>query len=252
MKNTLLQKNIYESKGVYGDERKFLTTSDRLKKMLAIVRNLNKPPRRVLDLGCGTGYFSKEVHLMFPHSEIYAVDISKNALKLAKKNYTDIHFIYADAEDTLPFNNDYFDLIISGEHIEHLTDTDKYLLEIHRVAITNCTLLLSTPNLASWLNRILLLFGKQPFYLEPSLRKTFPVISFLGRTMPENLESPPSGHLRLFTLDILRKLLLAYGFDIIDSYGYRFFQRPHTKIIDWFFSQFPSLAFGLIIKAKKL
>lgn len=248
MKN---QNNIYENENVYGDEHKFVNTSRRLSLMTDFVKSLNKKPKKVLDLGCGTGYFSNEIKQLYPSSTIYGLDVSKKAIAIGKNKYKNINLIVCDTEIKFSLKSNSFDLLISGEHIEHLRDVDTYLSEANRVAKKGATLILTTPNLASWLNRILLLFGRQPFYLEPSLKKTLPILTYFGTTFPADLNAQPSGHLRLFTLDALRKLLKHYGFKIVDVKGTTMFKGRLTKRIDTFFSNFPSLAYGFVIKAKK-
>lgn len=242
---------IYECKGVYGDEEKFTTKSLRLNQMMDYVRSLETSPKRVLDIGCGTGFFSKKISEIYPMANIYGIDISQRALSIAKQKYQNIKFIKSDAELQLPFKNNFFDLIISGEHIEHTKDVDTYLLEIYRVMTRNGILILTTPNLGSWLNRMLLLFGLQPFYLEPSLRKTLPILSYFGKTFPEDLSASPSGHLRLYTLNMLKKLLEYYGFALVEVKGRAILKGYVLKQIDLFFSKIPSLSYGLVLKLKK-
>lgn len=250
IQNSKLHTNIYEQEGVYGDENKFLF-SNRLEKILKIVRSLDEKPKRILDVGCGTGYLMHKITFIYPKADIYGIDISKKALSLGQKKYNKIKFVFTDAEKKFPFKDKYFDLVISGEHIEHLKDVDIYLSQINRVMKSNGTLLITTPNLASWINRAFLLFGRQPWYLDPSLRITLPIFSVFGYHFPENLSSLPAGHLRLYTLDMLKKLLKAYGFITKKSYGGWMLSKPWLKQIDMMFSHFPSLAFGLILVAKK-
>lgn len=253
MEKITLVNQIYETKGVYGDEQKLIgVSSDRLAKVIKILKNLNLDLKNILDIGCGTGYIAHLTKSMYPDAKVFGVDISATALSIVKKKYKDIEFVKADAEVKLPFSDDKFDLVISGEHIEHLRDIDQNLLEINRVTKKGGVLILTTPNLASWMNRILILFGKQPWYLDPSLRKTLPIFSIGNFTFPENLDSYPSGHLRLYTLDMLQKLLKAYGFKVVDVQGRIMLRKIFLKQIDQVFSFIPELAFGLIVKAEKV
>ena len=50
---------------------------------------------RILDLGCGEGYYSDAVQQAMPEAQICAVDISKAAIKLAAKNYPAVNFAVA-------------------------------------------------------------------------------------------------------------------------------------------------------------
>ncbi len=252
MNKKQLSNHIYETKGVYGDQKKIVSkSSNRLEKMLLIAKSLKTKPKNILDIGCGTGYFAHLLKTIYPDANVFGVDISNTALSIGKRKYKNISLLKADAEVRLPFKNNTFDLVISGEHIEHIRDVDRNLLEINRVTKKGGTLIVTTPNLASWVNRILLLFGKQPWFLEPSLRKTLPIFSIGNFTFPESLDSKPSGHLRLYTPDMLKKLLNVYGFKIVDIQGRTMLRKIVLKQIDQFFSNIPELAFGMIIIAVK-
>ena len=245
-------KNIYHQRGVYGDKEKIDSASNRLDGMLLMVNSLPRKPKRILDVGCGTGYFAHLMKQKYTESTVIGIDISKMALKLGRNQYPEVTFIRADAEKKLPFPSNYFDLVISGEHIEHLVDVDSYLEEINRVTKKNGHLLLTTPNLASWINRIFLMFGLQPWYLEGSYRKTLPIFSFMSFRFPENSASPAVGHLRLYTLNMLKKILFVYGFTCRKVIGSNFMVRPVLKQIDYVFSKFPSLAFGITLLCQKI
>ena len=243
--------SIYEQESVFGDEKKFSKNSDRFEKLIKIIKSQHPKPKHILDIGCGSGFLANQIKTIFPKANIYGIDISQKALALAKKKYPKIKFIYADAQARLPFNNNFFELVISGEHIEHLVNTDHYLKEINRVTKTNGVLIITTPNLASWFNRILLLFGKQPFKTECSLYFTLPIFSINRFTFPENLSTPAMGHLRLFTLDMLIKFTSLYGFEPLSTQGRTMLTKPILRQIDSFFAAFPSLACGLIIQSRK-
>jgi 2-polyprenyl-3-methyl-5-hydroxy-6-metoxy-1,4-benzoquinol methylase len=53
--------------------------------------------------------------------------------------------------------------------IEHPCDLDAALLEISRVVKRNGKLVLTTPNLAYWVNRLLLSSGTHPIFPEVSV-----------------------------------------------------------------------------------
>jgi tRNA (cmo5U34)-methyltransferase len=84
-----------------------------------------QPPRRVLDLGAGTGLLSAAVLAAFPDVEIELVDGSKAMLAEAAQRLGDavgaVHV--ADMADGLPDGP--FDAIVSALAIHHLADADK-------------------------------------------------------------------------------------------------------------------------------
>jgi ubiquinone/menaquinone biosynthesis C-methylase UbiE len=59
-----------------------------------------------------------------------------------------------------PFPDEAFDLCTFLDVIEHVENPDNAIKEIHRVLKKEGFLLLTTPNVAAWYNRLLLLFGK--------------------------------------------------------------------------------------------
>jgi len=126
-----------------------------------------------------------------------------------------------DTED-FPFEDNFFDAVIALELIEHLYDPDHFLEEVYRVLKPSGYFILSTPNLASIHNRIALLFGFQPFSMNPSHRFR---IGHITDTFRLHKYDPDVGvkrefdHIRLFTYRALKDLLKRYGFKVIKSYG---------------------------------
>lgn len=56
----------------------------------------------ILDLACGTGILTRKISNKFPKSQIVGIDISKNYLKIAKRNsssFSNILFLHQDAEN---------------------------------------------------------------------------------------------------------------------------------------------------------
>lgn len=98
--------------------------------------------RRVLDLGCGTGYGAAE--LAESGAWVVALDRAQPA-NSAKQS--DVRFVRADL-GAVPLAAGSFDLIVSFQVIEHLDDPRPYLDAIARLLRPGGTALLSTPNLA--------------------------------------------------------------------------------------------------------
>jgi len=99
--------------------------------------------KRVLDLGCETGYGS---YLCFQaQNEVYSLDISEKAINYAKEYYPGPHYFVNSAEQ-LPFEDGFFDAVIAYEIIEHVEHPDKVIKEIHRVLKKDGDLFISTPN----------------------------------------------------------------------------------------------------------
>ncbi len=89
---------------------------------------------KVLDIGCGKGFLLFEMIKLIPNLEIYGLDISKYALINSKKEISD-KLIYGNANN-LPFEDKYFDLVISINtlHCLKCVDLEKSLVEMQRVS----------------------------------------------------------------------------------------------------------------------
>jgi len=101
----------------------------------------------VLDVACGAGYGSHFLAIEGA-KKVYGVDIDKNALKIAKTYYShpNVEYIRGDVL-SLPFSDNFFDVIVSFETIEHILDTERYISEIKRVLKPDGIFICSTPNI---------------------------------------------------------------------------------------------------------
>jgi ubiquinone/menaquinone biosynthesis C-methylase UbiE len=84
---------------------------------------------RVLDIGCGTG---KMLEMINKKYEKYGIDIDQKLIQIAKQRDKSSNYKIADSND-LPFENDYFDLVMCHSLLHHLEDPTKTISEIERV-----------------------------------------------------------------------------------------------------------------------
>ncbi|HHH53103.1 MAG TPA: methyltransferase domain-containing protein [Bacteroidetes bacterium] len=87
-------------------------------------------PKRVLELGCGSGNLTDKVISRFPGSLIEVVDISGDFLHFCKirfKERTKIIYHQMDFKD-LDFDDSSFDLVVSSISIHHIEDHEKLRL----------------------------------------------------------------------------------------------------------------------------
>ena len=102
---------------------------------------------KVLDLGCGDGYYSYLLTQIPLKLKITGIDSYMDAINTARSVVPKdkVNFIVAHAEK-IPFPKNSFDKIIMSEVIEHVEDDVKVLKEARRVLIDNGILVLTTPN----------------------------------------------------------------------------------------------------------
>ncbi|MEH2264614.1 class I SAM-dependent methyltransferase [Nostoc sp.] len=93
------------------------------------------PSMTVLDVACGTGEFEWLLLTENPTQHITGVDISEKMLLVAQqklKEYPYISFHTASAS-ALPFENNSFDIVVSGNSFHYFDDPNAALIEIKRV-----------------------------------------------------------------------------------------------------------------------
>ncbi|MGA4476152.1 malonyl-ACP O-methyltransferase BioC [Ectopseudomonas chengduensis] len=89
-------------------------------------------PDRWLDLGCGTGYFTRALAERYAQGEGLAVDIAEGMLRHARPQGGAAHFIAGDAE-ALPLQSDSVDLLFSSLALQWCADFPRVLSEAQRV-----------------------------------------------------------------------------------------------------------------------
>jgi methionine biosynthesis protein MetW len=229
----------------YETHKTDITRSDhRLAKVVEAATSLATRPGSILDIGCGRGTLLELLRERLPEATLFGVDISTTTVEATRARGFEARV--ADVSTGLPFSADHFDCVIFGEVIEHLVDPDAALREISRVLKAGGTLIVTTPNLASWFNRVLLLLGVQPVFTETSLHVN------LGRmTRAFGQSGPTQGHLKIFTLGALREMLAANGFAVAGISGAAFTSSNALRPIDLFMTNFPRFASNFVISARK-
>jgi ubiquinone/menaquinone biosynthesis C-methylase UbiE len=91
-------------------------------------------PKRILDVGCGTGALLRAFAQRFPDAELTGVDISPKMLQEAEARQTDgrAKFLQAPAEE-LPLEDGQFDLVVSTICFHHWQSRVRGIAEVRRV-----------------------------------------------------------------------------------------------------------------------
>ncbi|KKR10650.1 MAG: SAM-dependent methyltransferase [Candidatus Woesebacteria bacterium GW2011_GWA1_39_21] len=209
--------------------------------------------KNILDAGCGDGSLSKKIKDE-TGAKVYGCDISKKGLELARKK--GILTKVCDLDKRFPYRANSFDLLFSNQVIEHVLSPDHYLSECYRVLKNGGKLILTTPNLVAWYNRVLFLFGIYPIFLEASMRDKRVGTKFMKKFAATK---QGVGHIRVLTAEVLKDLLKLNNFKIIriTSLKRNLFgdlpkqMRMVYKFIDGIFSKSTELGSDTLVVAKK-
>jgi len=160
-------------------------------------------PLRVLDIGCGRrAILARE---MEPGDSYCGCDIVEpDAMEI--DDFVAIDLSTESLAEKLAGRE--FDVVFCGELIEHMFSPDAVVEDIRGLLSADGLLILSTPNLAYWVNRILLVAGISPMFVENSSRAK------LGRKFKAlGQGNKTEGHLRMFTYRAVLDFLELHDFE---------------------------------------
>ncbi len=121
--------------------------------LLSVLSFKNYKNKKILDIGCGTGttcfYFASK------GANVHGVDISRNAIQLAKVNarylglidrvrFSEVNFPYSKIKGK-------YDLVLCSETLEHIKDHEKALNEIYKLVTKKGFVIFSVPLDSSFL-----------------------------------------------------------------------------------------------------
>jgi len=148
-KNTLIDKRLARraferAAGTYDDAAVLQNEiGDRLMERLDYIR---LQPRRVLDLGSGTGVFTRALIKRYRKADVVALDIAQPMLQRVKQRAGWLRkpgCVCGDTE-SLPFADDSFDFIFSNLMLQWCTDLEATFVELRRVLAPGGLLMFTT------------------------------------------------------------------------------------------------------------
>lgn len=212
----------------------------------------NGLPKNLLDIGCGNGTVTKGLREVLHLDIVDGVDILADRVQIPEW----LRIVKLDVDkELLPYSNNHFDAIYCGELLEHLYNPDSLLDEIYRVLSIEGICLITTPNLASWFNRLILLVGYQPSCISSSFHNEDVGKLSFAKVIGQR------GHIRAFTLRSLLELLRIHRLRPIKVMGWNVGQMHEhfdsgilsraVDVVDRIMSRVPSLATRLAVGVKK-
>lgn len=171
-------------------------------------------PHSVVDIGCGDGRLTREIHLRFGAARVLGADYSERAIALAKAMNMDRPGLrYQTLDITQVSFDEPFDAAVLMEVYEHipLDRTSSFLAGVRRALKPGGTLLLTVPHA----NKPVEYKHFQHFTVDALVKDLEPHFE-IGRVMPFERRSPLRGWLnrllcnRLFVLNHPGLLAWAY------------------------------------------
>lgn len=224
--------------------RTFEARESRLRKAFAMTAA--EPGRgALLDVAAGSGIAAGE--FLAQGWDVHALDISAALIDSVRAAGVGDARVHDLAGGPLPFEDATFRAVFAGEIIEHLVDTGAFVAELRRVLEPGGIVVITTPNLASFENRLRLAFGRYPRWVEWELPEE-------GLALPYH----DQGHVRAFTVRTLRRQLDQHGLKTEQVRGNWVPIVPQSVLNDLMVPAlartgdwWPSLSAGLIFKARR-
>ena len=134
---------------------------DNMKNIISLHNKYKPSPWYFLDTGCWDGLNTQKYGVSAVH--IHGTDLSQSpSLQMPELNF----MIWDSNSDKAWYADNFFDLIISNQVIEHLTEIDNYMAEVSRILRKWWIFIVSSNNLSSWHNIVALVMGWTPFDLQ--------------------------------------------------------------------------------------
>ena len=234
-RDTLTEEDLRENSTL----QSFSQISGQLKK----IKDDSSEVTTILDLGCGSGGFAVALGKYLNATEVHGVDTDSSSRQRAEDRGVTTHDVDVRSEK-LPFSDDSVDLVVSFGLVEHLPYYTTLFNEVSRVLDTGW-FWIAAPNLASWINRIALLFGYQPRNIEISKNRA------VG-SLPVYNEDEFLNHISAPTYRALIDLLHYHEFTVVSEAPLSPYQRSTlNRILDRVFNLRIGLARRVAVLARQ-
>ncbi len=140
--------------------------------------------KRVLDVGCSSGYLARP--LVARRCTVVGIEQDPRAAEAAREVCEEV--LVGDVETMeLPFAPASFDVVLCGDLVEHLRDPEAFLRRVRPMIAEGGRLALTTPNVANWSMRVGLLAGRWQYTDRGILDRTHTHL-FTRTTLVETLQ----------------------------------------------------------------
>lgn len=104
-----------------------------IKSLIELLKKIETENKTILEIGCSSGYYSEILTKAGFNLKYEGCDYSPEFIKLAKERYPSLNFKICDATK-LNYDNNQFDIVISGCCLLHIINYEQAIKETSRVA----------------------------------------------------------------------------------------------------------------------
>lgn len=174
-----------EDKAVHLGHPSYLWRFGQDRRLDLIRRYVRFDNAHILDIGCGIGTYVDKFRSLGAHA--FGVDV--DAERLAEAHHTKrLQLLAVSVSEALPFPDNYFDVVVLHEVIEHVADDCQTIREAHRVTRRNGRVIVFAPNRLYPFETHGAFFGQ---------RYVFGNIPFIG-WLPDSLRNRFAPHVRAY------------------------------------------------------
>lgn len=202
---------------------------------LEMLRFLPTSPTRLIDIGCGEGFFGEAVKKRFPACETWGIEpVAAVAERAALRND---YVLCSSLEDSSELPIAHFDVVTMNDVLEHIAWPTTALTAVRRILSDEGVLIVSLPNVQFLLNVLDLVKRNEWEYQDSGI---------LDRT-----------HFRFYTAKSAVRLLEQNGFKVervvgINPMRPKWFYRAVFAMAPGFFYWMPFFQLAVVAKPMRL
>lgn len=134
----------------------------------------NKTPKKILEIGCGTGFLTQIINAKFEFESYKAIDIVEECKMYVNRINPNIEFISDDIENYLNNSTEKFDLIISNATLQWVNDFKNVITKLQKRLNLNGELIFTTFGTENFREIYHILGTRLNYYSQQELEKMFP------------------------------------------------------------------------------
>jgi 2-polyprenyl-6-hydroxyphenyl methylase / 3-demethylubiquinone-9 3-methyltransferase len=159
-----------------------------------------QPGQVILDCGTGMGFYARTINRLYPGVRVYGIDMDIKALAFARAHLDSDTVVTRANIYRMPFASGSFDSVLMSEVLEHLSNEQEGLAEVHRVLKPGGKLAITVP------------YSGYSWWYDPINRLSEAVRRRPIRTGP--FAGIWANHERLYEPQQLERVLIDAGFSI--------------------------------------